>query len=181
MNRLSLVIALTVGAAVAGVAHQDDLAVSGPEEPDERFSVYVLSELEDTPEAKYESKKIRSEVEKKVKDQKKWFIVSKGPEKAEIELTIVRHTVEERMRHKLVPRVDVSGTNKNWVTETWAQENHYLEARVSAFGTQSLLRVEDTRENGGSLKRVSEKLAESLESHCRERYEELSRLRRLPS
>ena len=49
---------------------------------------------------------------------------------------------------------------------------------MDTFGKQRLVKGEDTRDNGGSLKRAAEDLAEKLELFCRENYEELSRLRR---
>jgi len=171
-------IARTLGVLVLGAAAAHSAQTDGPDRPDERFSVYVASELEDTEDTKYKSDKVRKELEKKIKDQKKWFIVAKTPDKAEILVNIVRHSVDEQMRHKLVSRVNVSGNGKNWVTETWSQERHFLEVRVDTFGKQRLVDAEDARENGGSLKKVSEILAENLEALCRENYEELSRVRR---
>lgn len=151
---------------------------SGPERPDEAFTVYLSSELKDKEGSKYKAEKVKKEVEKRIKNEKHWFIIAKSPEKADIFVEVVRHTVNERMRHKMVARVNQSGNGKDWVTETWAQEQHEFEVRVDVFGTQKLVTGEDVRESGGSMKRAAENLAKNLVTLCRENYEEFSRLRR---
>ena len=175
MRRLGWMLCLLLPATVLAVTPDDE---PGPKEPDEAFSVYVFSNLEDEEDADYEVAKVLKELEKRVKKHKKWFIVAKSPERAEIRLELTRHTVDEVMRHQLVSRVNVSGNGKDWVTETWNQERHYLEARFDSFGRQALIEGEDVREQGGSMKRAVEELVDNLELHCREQYVELSRLRR---
>ena len=146
--------------------------------PDEAFTVFVVSEMEDEAAEDYSPEKVKKEVEKRIKKNRRWFVVAKSPEKAELFVNVVRHTVDEQMRHKMVARVNVSGNGKDWVTETWAQEQHFLQVRVDYFGKQKLVEGEDVRENGGTLKRAAENLTTNLEAFCREHYEELSRLRR---
>lgn len=176
MRCLGWILCLLLPAAVLAHTPADD--EPGPKEPDEAFSVYVFSNLEDEEDTKTEVEKVVKELEKRVKKHKKWFIVAKSPERAEIRLELTRHTVDEVMRHKLVSRVNVNGNGKNWVTETWNQERHFLEARFDAFGRQAILEGSDEREQGGSMKRAVENLVDNLELHCRESYAELSRLRR---
>ena len=119
MKTLVILLAWTVGLAGPTLGTDDDPKDVGPKRPDEAFAVYVLTNLEDGADRKYKAEKVKKEVEKRIKKQKHWFIVAKSPDKAEIIVEIVRHTLDERVRHQLVSRVDVSGNAKNCVTETW--------------------------------------------------------------
>ena len=166
-------LALTTTMAIAG-------AQSGPDKPDEAFAVYVYSSLEDDPakDDEYDADKVTKEIRNAVKKDKKWFIVTESPEKADIMLEIVRHTVNAQVRHRMVSRVNATGVGKDWVTETWMQEHHYLEVGIDTYGREQILEAHDTREKGGTLKKAAENLTEQLETFCRENYEELSRRRR---
>lgn len=169
----ALLLTLTMTTGLAGVQ-------SGRDEPDEAFAVYVFTNLEDDPEKddKYDVEKVTKEVKNRIKKDKKWFIVTDSPEKADIKLEIVRHTVNAQVRHRMDARVNATGTGKDWVTETWMQEHHYLEVETDTYGRKQVIEAQDAREKGGSLKKAAENLTEQLETYCRENYEDLSRLRR---
>ena len=64
-----------VGPALAGGSDPQNV---GPERPDEAFTVFVFSSLEDEEDTKYKAKKVKQEVEKRIKSHKHWFIVAKN-------------------------------------------------------------------------------------------------------
>jgi hypothetical protein len=149
-----------------------------PDEPAERFTVLVFSEVRDDPDVKtkFPITKVTGEVRKRVKDRKKWFLVSDRREGAEILVEVMNHKVDERMRTRMEYRVDETGNGKQLVDVTWTEEQHFLEVRVHLpGGNQTLIEGRDVRENGGSLKGAASDLASKLEALVKERYWEFRR------
>ncbi|HXV64496.1 MAG TPA: hypothetical protein VEK15_27610 [Vicinamibacteria bacterium] len=162
-----LIAALVVRAATA-----DERPV--PDEPEEQFTILVLTEEPDDREAKVPLSKVTEEVAKRIKDRKKWFLVSKRPDRAELTVEVMNHALEERMRTRMEYRVDATGTNKELVDITWNEEHHFIEARIHLLGGhQTLLTGADERERGGSLKGAASDLAEKLEALVKEQYWDL--------
>lgn len=149
-----------------------------PEEPAERFTVLVFTTQPDDPDVKYPYSKVTKEVAKRIKKQKKWFLVSDDPDKAEIRLEVVHHSVSNRMRVSMEYRMDPSGVGKHLVDVNTMEEIHFIEARVDLpGGTQLIVKGSDERAKGGSLKRATENFADNLEAVCRARYWQLAEAR----
>jgi hypothetical protein len=149
-----------------------------PDEPAERFTVLVFSNQADDPDVKYPLSKVTKEVAKRIKKQKKWFLVSDNPDKAEIRIEVVNHSVSHRMRVSMEYRMDPSGTGKHLVDVSTMEELHFIEGRVNLpGGTQVLVKGADERVKNGSLKRAAENFADNLEDLCRARYWELAEAR----
>ncbi len=149
-----------------------------PEEPAERFTVLVFTNQPDDPESKYSMSKVAREVTKRIKKHKKWFLVSDNPDKAEIRLEVLRHSVSERMRVSMEYRMDSSGTGKHLIDVSTMEELHFIEARVDLpGGIQVLVKGADERVENGSLKRAAQNFAKNLEALCRARYWELAEAR----
>lgn len=166
-------------AVITGLLLATGLAVAqrpAPDAPSERFSVLVHTSAmeEEAPDDSYPMGKVADEVKKRIEGRKKWFVVTVDPDRADILVDVVNHAVDEQLRTRLETRVDVTGTQKEWVDVSWVQEQHFLEARVDfPGGRQFLVKGSDTREKGGSLKHAAEELARDLERLCREHYREL--------
>lgn len=157
---------------VAGAPRADDPPV--PDEPEERFTILVFTEQPDDEEAEVSLSRVTEEVAKCIKDRKKWLFVTDRPERAEITVEVMNHTLDERMRTRMEHRVDATGVNKQLVDVTWNEEHHFIEARVLLpGGYQKLLTGADVRERGGSFKRAASNLAEELEALVKERYWDL--------
>jgi hypothetical protein len=178
MKRLAVASVLASLASGAGASF--GLQREVPDRPSEPFAVLVYTSPSepDAPDSKYPLAKVVDEVSKRIEARKNWFLVTDSPERATIRVEVVRHSLNERMRIRLEPRVDATGTRKDWVDVSWVQEEHYLEARVEMpGGGQALVQGSDAREKGGSLKKAAAHLAENLELLCRERYWELETAR----
>lgn len=178
MSKHTVALATALCALVGQAVSADQRSVLVPDEPAERFTVLVVTQEPDDPDAKYPMRKVVDEIKKRVKKHKKWFLVSDLPDKAEIEMEVLKHTVTERMRTSMEYRVDPRGVGKHLVDVNTLQEYHSIEVRVSLPGeVQVLLSGKDEEVKGGSLKRAAQNLADNLEALIKDRYWELSEAR----
>lgn len=152
-----------------------------PDEPDEPFTIRVFTEQPDEENAKVKLSKVTDELGKRVKNHEKWFHLDKRPERAEITVEVMNHTLEERMRTRMEYRVDATGVNKQLVDVNWNEEHHFVEARITLpGGHQKLITGVDERERGGSLKGACDDFADKLEALVKEEYWDLVERRKTP-
>jgi hypothetical protein len=169
---LTVVLVIIASALAAAADTPEQRPV--PDEPDEPFTIFVFTKQADDKDAKVKVSKVTEEVAKRIKDRKKWFFVSKRADRAEIEVEVMNHTLEERMRTRMEYRVDATGVNKQLVDVNWNEEHHFIEARVTLpDGHQVLLTGADERERGGSLKGAASDFAGKLEELVKEKYWDL--------
>lgn len=155
--------------ACAGLGAQERKPPKKPEKP---FAVFIFTE--GLTNEHVDMPAVTEEVENRTARKKNWLRIVDGREKADIIVEVLTHAVHEQRRTRFNSRVNMTGTGKTMVEETFVAERHHIETRVDfPDGSQVLITGVDNRERGGTMKGAASNFADKLEDHCKEHYWDL--------
>ncbi len=145
-----------------------------PKKPDRPFTVFVLANPSDEPEATAELSRGAEELKKRVARKKDWFLPAERIEEAEIVVEVDSHSVREHLTFWASTRT--MGGETQGMTNSTISHYHSLRATVSLLGAKARITGMDPKRTG-SVKGAASALMKELLRLCQERYSDLKERR----